>query len=251
MPRQSRFILPGVAVHVTQRGNNRADCFRRDSDYMVYLLHLHELSEKLTCAVHAYCLMTNHVHLLLTPPTAAACMVLMRNLGQRYVQYFNKTHARTGTLWEGRYHSCVVQSSRYVLACHRYVELNPVRAGMVRDPRAYAWSSHGANAGFGANRMLTPHTEYLALSEDPCARGAAYRGLFEEAIEPSVLDRIRGATLGGYPLGSDGFKSEVERQLGRKLRPGRPGRPSKAASNRALTPISPKSGSDPDFQMPR
>lgn len=237
MARKIRFILPGVALHITQRGNNRADCFRRNSDYMVYLLHLHELSEVLGCAVHAYCLMTNHVHLLLTPPTGEACVLLMKNLGQRYVQYFNRTHGRTGSLWEGRYHACVVESARYLLACHRYIELNPVRAGMVGDPRAYAWSSHGANAGFGANRMLTPHAEYLALSDDPRTRGAAYRVLFEEAIEPSLLDQIRGATLGGYPLGSDQFKAEVESKMGRRLERRRPGRP--------------ESGSDPDFQMPR
>jgi putative transposase len=240
-----------MAVHITQRGHNRADCFRRDSDHMVYLLHLRELSEKLACAVHAYCLMTNHVHLLLTPPTAEACTELMRNLGQRYVQYFNRTHGRTGTLWEGRYHSCVVESSRYVLACHRYIELNPVEAGMVPNPRAYAWSSYGANAGFGANRMLTPHPEYLALSEDPRHRGAAYRGLFEEAIEPFVFNQIRDATLSGHPLGSDSFRAAVELQLGRKVERGRPGRPSKSDQKRALTPISGKSGSDPDFQMPR
>ena len=130
MPRLARFILPGVAVHIVQRGNNRAACFRRDGDYTLYLLHLRELAAALDCAVHAYCLMTNHVHMLITPPSAQACMALMRNLGQRYVQHFNRVYERTGTLWEGRYRSCVVQSAQYVLACYRYIEHNPVRARM-------------------------------------------------------------------------------------------------------------------------
>jgi len=225
MARQNRLILPGVAVHVTQRGNNRANCFRRDSDYMVYLLHLGELADSFGCGVHAYCLMGNHVHLLLTPTTAEACTRLMKNLGQRYAQYFNRAHERTGALWEGRYHTCIVESSRYVLACYRYVELNPVRAGIVNDPRAYQWSSYAANAGIRANRMLTPHVAFLALAEDPARRRELYRGLSESAMEPSAVEQIRNATLGGYPLGSDGFKAMLESQFGRKTRRQRPGRP--------------------------
>jgi putative transposase len=237
MARQNRLILPGVAVHITQRGNDRADCFRRDSDYMVYLLHLCELAEKLECAVHAYCLMSNHVHLLITPATAEGCTGLMKNLGQRYAQYFNRAHERTGALWEGRYHSCIVESPRYVLACYRYIELNPVRAGIVEHPHAYPWSSHAANAGFRADRMLTPHVELLALSEDPLRRRESYRGLFEEACESAVIGEIRSATLGGYPLGSDGFKAALASTARRKLDRGRRGRRKKL-------------GSDPNFQMP-
>jgi putative transposase len=134
MPRPLRLILPGVALHVIQRGNNRVACFRQDSDYLVYLAHLRQLAEKYECAVHAYCLMTNHVHLLLTPGTAGACIGLMRELGQRYVQYFNRRNERSGTLWEGRFRSCIAESARYVLACYRYIESNPARAGMVDHP---------------------------------------------------------------------------------------------------------------------
>lgn len=147
MPRQPRLILPEVAVHIIQRGNNRGACFHADSDYLVYLLHLRELSSKFDCSVHAYCLMPNHVHLLLTPGSPDSCTGLMRDLGQRYVQYFNRRHRRSGTLWEGRFRSCVAESARYVLACYRYIELNPVRAGLVSDPRAYPWSSFRANVG--------------------------------------------------------------------------------------------------------
>jgi putative transposase len=234
MARQNRLILPGVAVHITQRGNDRAACFRRDSDHMIYLVHLRELAEALGCSVHAYCLMSNHVHLLLTPSSARACSGLMKNLGQRYVQYFNRAHERTGALWEGRYHSCIVESPRYVLACYRYIELNPVRAGLVSHPRAYPWSSHAANVGFRSEKMLTPHPEFVALSEDAIRRRDVYRDLFDDAIETSLVGEIRSATQGGYPLGSDGFKATLALTAGRKIERQRVGRKQ-------------KSGSDPNF----
>ena len=137
MPRQARLVLPDVALHVIQRGHNRQACFRQETDYLVYLTLLHDLSTKRRCAMHAYCLMTNHVHLLLTPGDAQACATLMRDLGQGFVQYFNRRYERSGTLWEGRFRSCLVESARYVLACYRYIELNPVRAGMVADASSY------------------------------------------------------------------------------------------------------------------
>ncbi|HEX9182051.1 MAG TPA: transposase [Burkholderiales bacterium] len=224
-------ILPGVAVHITQRGNDRADCFRRDSDYLVYLVQLRELAATLECAVHAYCLMTNHVHLLTTPATAGACSNLMKNLGQRYAQYFNRAHERTGALWEGRFHSCIVESPRYVLACYRYIELNPVRAGLVRHPRAYAWSSYAANAGLRSDKMLTPHPEFVALSEDPARRRSMYRGLVEQALEAKLIGEIRSATVGGYPLGSDRFKASLASEAGRKLERQRRGRRKKLGSD--------------------
>ena len=147
MPRQRRLVLPEVATHIIQRGNNKGAVFLGDGDCLAYLHHLRELAASLDCRVHAYCLMTNHVHLLVTPPSLAACISMMRNLGQRYAQYFNRRHARSGTLWEGRFRSCMVESAAYVLACYRYIEINPVRAGMVSTPDAYRWSSHCANPG--------------------------------------------------------------------------------------------------------
>lgn len=139
MARHPRAALPGVALHVIQRGNNRSACFRADGDYLTYLAHLRYLAGKYGCDVHAYCLMTNHVHLLLTPSDTAGCGLLMRDLGRSYVPYFNRRYGRTGTLWQGRFRSCLVESARYVLACHCYIELNPVRAGMVSDARAFPW----------------------------------------------------------------------------------------------------------------
>jgi putative transposase len=225
MPRQSRLVLPGVALHIIQRGNNRQACFRGDSDYLLYLLHLRELASRHGCSVHAYCLMTNHVHLLLTPSTDDALSTLMRNLGQRYVQYFNRSYGRSGTLWEGRFRSCIAESARYVLACYRYIELNPVRAGLANHPENYSWSSYRSNVGGRKDPLITAHPEYLALGHDLKMQRQAYRSLFDDALETALLERIREATNGGFPLGSEKFNSEVALARGWKLSPGRPGRP--------------------------
>lgn len=202
MARQARLILPGVAVHVMQRGNNRARCFRAGSDQSRYLIYLRELAAKFECVVHAYCLMSNHVHLLMTPPSAEACAGMMRELGQRYARYFNHTYARSGTLWEGRFRSCLVESPRYVLACYRYIELNPVRPGMAQRPEGYEWSSYTTNIGRRADSLITPHAEFLALGLEAETRYRAYMDLIQQALEPSVVGEIRKATNGGGRLGT-------------------------------------------------
>ena len=223
MPRQTRLVLPGVALHIIQRGNNRQACFRSESDYLLYLLHLRELATRHGCSVHAYCLMPNHVHLLMTPSTEDALSTLMRNLGQRYVQYFNRSHGRSGTLWEGRYRSCIAESARYVLACYRYIELNPVRAGLADNPCRYSWSSYCTNVEGKKNQLITAHPEYLALGQDCDSRQRAYRRLFDDVLDPTLVTRIREATNGGYPLGSEKFNSEVVLARGWKLAPSQPG----------------------------
>lgn len=223
MARHPRLILPGVALHVVQRGNNRNACFSADGDYLTYLSHLRHLLMKYACELHAYCLMTNHVHLLLTPAGPEACAHLMRDLGRRYVRYYNRRHARTGTLWEGRFRSCLSESARYVLACYRYIELNPVRAGMVSDPGDYPWSSHAGNAGMRADPLLHPHTEYSAQADEHRARCAAYRGLFDQAFEPTMLRAIREATSGGYPLVSDAYRAHVLEPRGCRTERRKPG----------------------------
>ena len=162
MPRGPRLIVPGIALHVVQRGHNRRDCFQHETDYLVYLANLRELSTRTQCALHAYCLMTNHVHLLLTPSDPQSCARLMRNLGQRYVQYFNRRYQRSGTLWEGRYYSCLVDSSQYVIACYRYIERNQLRPYAEQAP--------------------SPHPEYLALAVEDTSRHAAYQGLSRPTI---------------------------------------------------------------------
>jgi putative transposase len=212
--------MPGVALHVVQRGNNRSSCFSADGDYLTYLALLRHLAVKHACQIHAYCLMTNHVHLLLTPMEPQRCAKLMRDLGRSYVRYFNRRHERTGTLWEGRFRSTLVESARYVLACYRYIELNPVRAGMVAQTDAYPWSSHAGNSGVWVDPLVTPHVEYLGLSAQNENRWAEYRRLFDLGLEPSLLRSIREATQGGYPLVSDAYKSRL---AGVRTERGKPG----------------------------
>jgi putative transposase len=202
MARQPRLRVPGVPLHVIQRGNNRASCFRHESDFLLYLAQLRHLSAGHECALHAYCLMPNHIHLLVTPTSAEACSSLMKQLGQRYAQYFNKRYGRTGTLWEGRFRSCVIDSARYLLACYRYIELNPVRAGIVTHPRLYPWSSYAANTGAAADPSLTAHAEFNALANDTRGRAVVYRALVEETLDPSLIEAIRVATNAGHAVGA-------------------------------------------------
>ncbi len=218
-------MLPNVAVHIIQRGNNRSACFFAEEDYALYLFHLERLAARFDCSVHAWCLMTNHVHLLMTPGTDASCGLLMKHLGQRYVQYVNRVRKRTGTLWEGRFRSCLAQTENYVLACYRYIELNPVRAGMTRHPRDYPWSSYRANAEGIPNGLRAPHPEYVRLGESSETQRAAYRGLFTDQLDVRLADEIRAATNGGFALGNEHFQAQVSLRLGRRVSKGRPGRP--------------------------
>jgi putative transposase len=227
MPRRPRLALPGIPWHIIQRGNNRSACFYDDSDCLFYLDTLAEQAEKYHCRIHAYVLMTNHVHLLLTPKEEDSAALLMKHLGQRYVQYINRSYRRTGTLWEGRFKSCLAQDETYVLTCHRYIELNPVRANMVDHPGDYRWSSYGANAEGKANSLLTPHPEYLGLGPSDGERRAAYRALFHAHLDPETLENIRNATNGNYVLGSSRFQEEIAHMLQRRVTPGRSGRPAK------------------------
>jgi len=227
MPRRARIMLAGVPVHIVQRGNNRSACFYADEDYVRYLDHLKELADKLLCAVHAYCLMTNHVHLLLTPRTVDGCGLLMKHLGQRYVQYVNRVYRRSGTLWEGRFRSCLTQSEDYVLACYRYIELNPVRAGMVEHPRKYRWSSYRANAEGSPNDLVIPHEQFRRLGRNDQARREAYRALFRADLDEEAMNEIRQATNGGFVLGDERFQEQVARMLERRVVRGRAGRPPK------------------------
>jgi putative transposase len=220
MARHPRLVLPGVALHVIQRGNNRNACFGGHSDYLAYLAHLRHLCGKYGCELHAYCLMTNHVHLLMTPDDDKACSLLMQDLGRSYVRYFNRRHERSGTLWEGRFRSCIVESAEYVLACYRYIELNPVRARMVEGPSDYPWSSHAVNTGVGTDPLVRPHTEFAALAGDD---KNAYQALFAQPFGDDLLKSIRDATNGGYPLASDAFKARLVPPSGCRMARGRPG----------------------------
>ena len=225
MPRRARLSLPGIPWHIIQRGNNRGRGFCTVEDYRRYLEVLGELATKYACAVHAYVLMTNHVHLLLTPHRTDSAALLMKHLGQRYVQYFNRRYGRSGTLWEGRYRSCLTQSESYVLACYRYIERNPVRAGMVDHPHEYPWSSYRANGEGRDDPLITHHAEYVLLGPNEDERRFHYRALFGSHLDAACIGEIREATNSNYALGSDRFRKGIELMLNRRATRGQSGRP--------------------------
>ena len=202
MPRMARTVVPGIPLHVVQRGINRNPCFFAERDYSTYLRYVSNFASRFECSIHAYCLMTNHVHLLITPSSAEGCALFMKRLGQCYVQTVNKRLERTGTLWEGRFHSCLVDSDHYVLACYRYIELNPVRAGLVNTPCQYAWSSYSTNAAGDMHSFIRRHGAYESLGNDEAARARAYRELCEGSLSDSVLKEIRAATRAGSKVGA-------------------------------------------------
>jgi putative transposase len=236
MPRRARLRIAGAPLHVIQRGNNRCAYFFAEYDYGCYLQHLGELTERYECAIHAFVLMTNHVHLLLTPLRPDGASLLMKHLGQRYVQYVNRVYKRSGTLWEGRFRSSIVQAETYLLRCQRYIELNPVRARMVASPGEYRWSSFGANALGHRNALVTPHPLFLALGATEAERRAAYAEMFRSELEARELEEIRVSTNAGYALGNERFRKEIAIAVGRRAGPGRSGRPIKEPSSE----ISPK-----------
>jgi putative transposase len=237
MPRRARLALPNVPLHLIQRGNNHQACFFTDEDYRFYLDWLTEHAGTTGCRVHAYVLMSNHVHLLITAERVQAAGALMKALGQRYVQYVNRNYRRSGTLWEGRFRSCPIQEEAYLLACQRYIELNPVRANMVAHPAEYRWSSYRANAQGATDALVNPHPLYTALGLDAAGRQAAYRDFFRYELEPGLVDEIRQATNGNFALGNELFAAQVSAALGRRAAPGKPGRPRKAPTPESGRPF--------------
>ena len=219
MPRLPRYVLPGHPQHVIQRGNNRCPIFIADEDYGCFRHFLLEACQRHQCLIHAYVLMTNHMHLIMTPRKEDGISKVLQSVGRRYVQYFNITYQRTGTLWEGRYKATLIDSEAYLLTCYRYIELNPVRANMVSHPGEYPWSSYPANALGKNDTLVTPHDLYLSLGRLPHQRQAAYRDLFHTHIDKKTLKEIRHATQKGWALGNDRFKDEVEQILQRRTRP--------------------------------
>lgn len=200
MARQARFEVVGFPQHVIQRGNNRQACFFAPGDYFAYLAMLGRACAKHGCALHAYVLMTNHAHLLVTPQAPDSVSRMMQTLGRNYVRYVNDVYQRTGTLWEGRYRAALVDNDKYVLTCYRYIELNPVRARMCDDPSQYRWSSYRANALGEHDAILAPHPTYAALAREHRQRGDAYRALFERNLDDRAVQHIRHATHSGRSL---------------------------------------------------
>ncbi|MGN6706252.1 MAG: transposase [Rhodanobacter sp.] len=231
MPRQPRLDVAGVPQHIVQRGNDRRPCFFQDIDHVRYLDELREACLRESCAVHAYVLMTNHVHLLMTPSAQGQVARVMQSLGRRYVRYVNDRYRRTGTLWEGRYKACLVDSEAYLLRCYRYIELNPLRAGMVANPADYRWSSYTCNALAVADPLIRPHASYLSLGADAAERCAVYRTLIEQAITPEELDGIRLHLQRQHAYGTEYFRAAIEAQLSRRAGPAKIGRPRKSPSS--------------------
>ncbi len=219
MARQPRFVIPGQPQHVIQRGNNRDVIFVTNDDYQYYLQKLEDACKKYDCEIHAYVLMTNHVHLLMTPHLENGISKVMQYIGRYYVQYFNYQYQRAGTLWEGRYKATLLDSEGYLLACSRYIELNPVRARMVKDPANYPWSSFHYNALGQDNNLLSAHDVYKALGVDDASRRALYIALFDNHIAKAELDEIRTATNKAWVLGNDLFKAKIGQLMDRQVQP--------------------------------
>lgn len=230
MPRKPRFFVSGAPVHAVQRGHNRSAVFFDDFDYLEYLRCLKQAADNCGCAVHAYALMSNHVHLLLTPERADSVGCLFQSVGRHYVRHINQTYQRHGGLWEGRYKCNVVESQAYLLSCMRYIEMNPVRAGMVDHPAKYRWSSYASNALGASNAVLTNQAEYAALGRSPEERQLVYRGLFDVRHDAVELALLRDALQTGTPLGNEKFKSEIEATLNLKVGFARRGRPQKSTN---------------------
>ena len=219
MARLPRLCLPGIPQHIIQRGTNRQVCFASNEDFAAYAHWLNKYAREYGVAIHAWVLMTNHVHILATPENVTGISKMMQTLGRHYVRYFNHSYRRTGTLWEGRFKSCVVDEENYLLICQRYIELNPVRAGMVATPGEYTWSSFLANGLGQPTTMWTPHPVYQRLGNSIEERTQAYRRLFDAHLDPGMMTQIRQTLNQGMVLGNDKFKKEVEILSGRRVTP--------------------------------
>ncbi|MDO6426674.1 transposase [Thalassotalea sp. 1_MG-2023] len=234
MARLPRLDLPNIPQHVIQRGNNRQACFYQEKDYKAYLNWLKYYSLKENVAIHAWVLMTNHVHLLCTPRKPKAVSLMMQGLGRRYVQYFNHSNQRTGTLWEGRFKSCLVQNRNYLLEVYRYIESNPVRSGMVNSPAEYPWSSYQINALGKRSDLATYHEQYIALGQSEAERQHSYSTLFKSKVVGQNEPLIRKSVSRGGVLGDEKFKSAIEAITGRRVTSVRRGRPKTVVDTKSI-----------------
>lgn len=225
MARLPRLTLPGYPHHVIQRGNNRQPIFKSATDYEYLLGLLYDNARKFDVAVHAYVLMGNHFHLLVTPKTDTGLPGMMQAVGRSYVRYFNDLHERSGTLWEGRYRSTLIQTDRYLLACMAYIDLNPVRAGLAAEAGDYPWSSYGHYGGLRSDRLVTPHSLYWTLGNTPFAREAAYAELVRAGVSVTQQDALTRSVLSGWALGEPDFVADLQKQTVRRVQKMQGGRP--------------------------
>ncbi|NPC55854.1 transposase [Caenimonas soli] len=228
MARLPRLTVPGFPHHIIQRGNNRQAIFAANNDYETLLAMIEEHSRKAGVAIHAYVLMSNHFHLLATPETAEGIPEMMQAVGRRYVRYFNQREGRTGTLWEGRYKSTLIQAERYLLACMAYIDLNPVRAGIALEPGDYPWSSHRHYVGLRNDRLVSPHPLYWELGNTPFARDAAYADLVRSGISAQQQHALTDSALRGWALGEADYVADLQKRTQRRVSKTRAGRPSLA-----------------------
>lgn len=225
MARLPRLTVPGYPHHIIQRGNNRQAIFVTADDHERLLALLAEYATKFQVAIHAYVLMDNHFHLLATPETADGLPRMMQAVGRSYVRYFNDRYGRSGTLWEGRYRSTLIETDRYLLACMAYIDLNPVRAGMVAQARDHPWSSHGHYIGQRQDKLITPHPLAWTLGNTPFAREAAYAEMVHAGVSASDQSALTDSALRGWALGDADFVAELQKRTERRPTPMRAGRP--------------------------
>jgi putative transposase len=229
MPRRARMYIPGYTYHIVQRGNNREACFFGTENYQLYLELLKDVLPKYGTQLHAYCLMANHVHLLMSPKDERSISDTMKVVASRYAYALNKAYQRSGTIWEGRHKASAVHSELYLLKCYRYIELNPVAANMVKRPEEYKWSSYHHNAWGDESPILTPHDEFTKLGENAIERCHAYRELFKASLSEEDLHAFRKAAHYSMPVGTDRFHEQIETKIGGKIGYAKRGRPKKAA----------------------
>jgi len=232
MPRYARYCPPGIPQHIIQRGNNHQSCFLAKVDFATYINCLKEASRKRLVQIHAWVLMTNHVHLLATPQSFEGISEMMQDIGRKYVRYFNTANERSGTLWEGRFKSSLVDSENHLLNCYRYIELNPVRASMVNDPDEYTWSSYQCNGLGHQSDLIGFHPLYLALGATEQERLLVYRELCDQPLAEDIIADIRKSINQGLVLGSKSFKDKVESVLRARARSGKCGRPARNKKKR-------------------
>lgn len=236
MARLPRLIIPNQPHHVIQRGAGRQAVFHDVDDYLVFLRYLKEGAKQFKVALHAYVLMPNHIHLLASPSDLTGLARTMQWIGRYYVPYFNRKYDRTGTIWQGRYKAAVIDSERYFLLCSRYIELNPVRAHIVNVPGEYRWSSYGHHVGVALDPLITDHPLYWSLGNTPFAREAAYQSLIDQTLSSKDITDLTDATLKGWAIGSEQFKSSLEKQSNRRARPAKRGRPT-ASQQGVIKPV--------------
>lgn len=234
MPRRRRLLLADVPQHLIQRGNNRQVTFFNDDDFRFYRDRTADAARKYECRIYAYVLMRNHVHLLASSALPEGLSLMMQHVGRCFVRYINRRYRRSGTLWEGRFKSSMVETETYFLRCCRYIECNPVRAGLARSPAEYRWSSYGYHAFGRADAMLSPHETYLGLGLSHQEREASYRALVQSELDDVSLAEISEAVEKGWPVGSERFREQIEEVLQCAVGPLRRGRPLKSASEKLL-----------------